>query len=194
MAPFHSLLEACMQTVVKFQLLQVSTVVRWWEAEAVGGNKLCCAESAGGDHLCPGKKNKGEGARHRGGCSYLSSVFFFFLQDPLPSRVLSPPISPLVHKDPECTQSRAQKKAFAISLRSSTFLIHTQTLTVQQSIFSEGWPPWRTNEQCEGWSGRVGSEWEGGERVGGGTRRNERARNCIRPSPVQSCRTSNASR
>lgn len=56
MAPFHSLLEACMQTVVKFKLLQVSTVVRWCEAEAVEGNKLCCAESAGGDHLRPGNK------------------------------------------------------------------------------------------------------------------------------------------
>lgn len=36
------------------------------------------------------------------------------------------------------------------SLGKATFLIQTRGLTVQQSIFSEGWPPLRSSEQSEG--------------------------------------------
>lgn len=156
MAPFRSLLEACMQTVVKFPLLQVSTA---GEKPKLQEATSCAVRNLLVETIYIQEKQQGRKSTASRGMQLPFQCFFFsFLQDPLPSGVLSPPISPLVHKDPECTQSRApKKKAFAISLRSSTFLIHTQTLTVQQSIFSEGWPPWRTSEQCEGWSG-----WERG--------------------------------
>lgn len=36
------------------------------------------------------------------------------------------------------------------SFAKARFLIQTQGLTVQQSIFSEGWPPLRSSKQSEG--------------------------------------------
>lgn len=68
---------------------------------------------------------------------------------------LCPPISPLAHGDRQAQRHRTQRHAgrHLQFLSEATLLIHTQALTVQQSIFSEGWPPSRTSRQSGGGGG-----------------------------------------
>lgn len=76
------------------------------------------------------------------------------------------------HKD---THAQRHLQFLSISKPPNTHT-HTQALTVQQSIFSEGWPPWRTSRQSEGAPAMKGPVI------------------AFDRSPSQRCRTSNANR
>lgn len=88
------------------------------------------------------------GAMYCGKWNFLS--LFYKASDLCTLGGLHPPISPLVHVDRQAQHTRRHTQRHLQFLSKAALLIHTQALTVQQSIFSEGWPPSRTSRQSEG--------------------------------------------
>lgn len=71
-------------------------------------------------------------------------------EKPLPSGWPSPPISPWVQGDRQAQHTHRHTLMHLQFRSKAAFLIHTEALTVRQSIFSEGWSPPRTCKQSEG--------------------------------------------